>query len=93
MFLKNLNPGLASEIKECWVDPNTFSVEHMIGQGMRLITFDLFHCTLHYNTLLHFYILGHFGTVWSGQLVKHTFASMNIAVKKLKGLDIKLNLY
>ena len=34
IFLKNLHPGLVSEIQKCWIDPYTFSVEHMIGQGM-----------------------------------------------------------
>ena len=32
-LLKNLNPGLACEIKECWIEPNSFAIDTFLGKG------------------------------------------------------------
>ncbi len=33
IMLTNVNPNLACEIKECWIDPDRFSIGNMVGRG------------------------------------------------------------
>ena len=33
LLLKNLSPDLACEIKECWIEPNSFSIDTFLGRG------------------------------------------------------------
>ena len=33
ILLKNLNPELACEIEECWIDPDSISIGHLLGKG------------------------------------------------------------
>ena len=33
ILTQNLHPDIAQEVKENWVDPNTFCVKHLIGNG------------------------------------------------------------
>ena len=39
VFLENLSPALACEIKECWIDSDAFTIENLVGNG----NFTLFH--------------------------------------------------
>ena len=34
LLLKNLDPNLACEIKDCWINPEKFTVDHLLGKGM-----------------------------------------------------------
>ena len=33
LLLKNLSPDLACKIKECWIEPNSFSIDTFLGRG------------------------------------------------------------
>ena len=33
ILLKNLTPDLSCEIKNCWVGPGRFQLEHLLGKG------------------------------------------------------------
>ena len=33
ILLKNLTPDLACEIKNFWIEPGTFQLEHLLGKG------------------------------------------------------------
>lgn len=91
VLLTNVNPNLACEIKDCWVDPDLFTVESMIGRGKSIGgLFKKPFCTSCVFRKYSFFLfcvtyLGHFGTVWSGklQLKKHRF--VKVAVKKIIG--------
>ncbi len=41
-FLSNVNKDLACEIKECWIDPQAFSAETIVGRGKFKIIFFLY---------------------------------------------------
>ena len=32
-LLKNLSPHLACEIKECWIEPNSFAIDTLLDRG------------------------------------------------------------
>ena len=34
IFLRNINPNLACEIRQCWIEPEAFSIEKFLGKGM-----------------------------------------------------------
>ncbi len=38
IMLTNVNPNLACEIKDCWIDPDLFSIGNMIGRGKFVTT-------------------------------------------------------
>ena len=33
ILTKNLDPDLAQQVKECWIDPNNISVNNLLGHG------------------------------------------------------------
>ena len=37
MLLKNVNPNLACEIKECWIDPDAISLGNFLGRGKQYL--------------------------------------------------------
>ena len=41
-LLKNLDSSLAREIREFWIDPSAFTVEHFLGKGIKLKIFALY---------------------------------------------------
>ena len=35
VFLRNINPDVACEIKQCWVEPENFTADSFLGKGIR----------------------------------------------------------
>lgn len=32
----NLDPDMANKVKECWIDQNSFTTEHLLGKGDKI---------------------------------------------------------
>ena len=41
-LLQSLDSSLACEIREFWIDPSAFTVEHFLGKGIELKIFALY---------------------------------------------------
>ena len=90
ILLKNLTPDLACEMKNFWIDPGTFQLEHLLGKG-EIVSAPK---ELNFNEFKNVLILKkntqifQMSLLQSGQPKLQTcqFITLAVAVKKIKGM-------